>query len=167
MVRVTSEVSVNTSFQNAAAKSVRPDAEPSAGKDNFATLVDSNTSASNDSRRQDNAPRRSDDTHGTSIEIPLDRQEEGEPDFDHPCVICSKQEEASPPIRLTIRIGVDVILALHRLDPLVEGDGVQLFGPDRPGRFGAVGARHDAAELDDPAHQGDDEHRSEGDQGPA
>src|SRR4051812_36893033 len=66
VVRVTSEVSVSTSFQSAAAKSARPDAESSAGKDNFATLVDSNTAASNDSRPQDNAPRRSDDTPAAS-----------------------------------------------------------------------------------------------------
>ncbi|MCK1515046.1 flagellar hook-length control protein FliK [Bradyrhizobium sp. 190] len=60
MVSVTSEVSANASFQNAAARSARPDSEPSAGNDSFAALVASN----NDNRTQDNAPapRRSDDT---------------------------------------------------------------------------------------------------------
>ena len=69
MVSVTSEVSVNTSFQNAAARSARPDSEPSARNDSFATLVDSNTAASNnDNRAQDNAPapRRSDDAQAAS-----------------------------------------------------------------------------------------------------
>ncbi|MBT1510779.1 flagellar hook-length control protein FliK [Bradyrhizobium sp. SRL28] len=69
MVSVTSEVSANTSFQNAAARSARPDSEPSAGNDSFAALVDSNKAASNnDNRTQDNAPtgRRSDDTQAAS-----------------------------------------------------------------------------------------------------
>ena len=69
MVSVTSEVSANTSFQNAAARSARPDSEPSAGNDSFAALVDSNTAASNnDNRTQDNAPapRRSDDAQAAS-----------------------------------------------------------------------------------------------------
>ena len=69
MVSVTSEVSANASFQNAAARSARPDSEPSAGNDSFAALVDSNTAASNnDNRAQDNAPapRRSDDAQAAS-----------------------------------------------------------------------------------------------------
>ena len=68
VVSVTSEVSANTSFQNAAAKSARPDSEP-AGNDSFAALVGSNTAASNnDTRTQDKppAPRRSDDTQAAS-----------------------------------------------------------------------------------------------------
>ena len=68
VVSVTSEVSANTSFQNAAAKSARPDSE-SAGNDSFAALVGSNKAASNnDTRTQDNAPapRRSDDTQAAS-----------------------------------------------------------------------------------------------------
>ena len=69
MVSVTSEVSANASFQNAAARSARLDADPPAGNDSFAALVDSNTAASrNDSRAQDPAPapRRSDDTQAGS-----------------------------------------------------------------------------------------------------
>jgi chemotaxis protein MotD len=69
VVSVTSEVSANASFQNAAAKSARPDSEPSAGNDSFAALVDSNTAASrSDNRAQDQAPapRRSDDTQAAS-----------------------------------------------------------------------------------------------------
>ena len=69
MVSVTSEVSANTSFQNAAAKSARPDSDPPAGNDSFAALVDSNTAASrNDNRAQDQAPapRRSDDAQASS-----------------------------------------------------------------------------------------------------
>ena len=69
MVSVTSEVSANASFQSAAARSARPDSEPSAGNDSFAALVDSNTAASNnDNRAQDNAPapRRSDDAQAAS-----------------------------------------------------------------------------------------------------
>jgi flagellar hook-length control protein FliK len=68
VVSVTSEVSANTSFQSAAAKSARPDSEP-AGNDSFAALVGSNTAANNhDTRTQDNAPapRRSDDTQAAS-----------------------------------------------------------------------------------------------------
>jgi flagellar hook-length control protein FliK len=68
VVSVTSEVSVNTSFQNAAAKAARPDSEP-AGNDSFAALVGSNTAASNnDTRTQDKppAPRRPDDTQAAS-----------------------------------------------------------------------------------------------------
>ena len=68
MVRVTSEVSANASFQNAAAKSARPDSDSPAGNDSFAALVDSNTAASrNDNRAQDQAPapRRSDDTQAS------------------------------------------------------------------------------------------------------
>ena len=58
MVSVTSEVSANASFQNAAARSARPDSEPSAGNDSFAALVDSNTAASNnDNRTQDTRAR--------------------------------------------------------------------------------------------------------------
>jgi flagellar hook-length control protein FliK len=69
VVSVTSEVSANASFQSAAARSARPDSEPSAGNDSFATLVDSNTAASrNDNRTQDPAPtpRRSDDSQTAS-----------------------------------------------------------------------------------------------------
>src|SRR5436853_897090 len=69
VVSVTSEVSANVSFQSAAARSARPDSEPPARNDSFATLVDSNTAASNnDNRTQDNAhaPRRSDDAQATS-----------------------------------------------------------------------------------------------------
>jgi flagellar hook-length control protein FliK len=69
VVSVTSEVSANASFQNAAARSARPDSDPRPGTDSFATLVDSNTAASrNDNRVQDSAPppRRSDDTQTTS-----------------------------------------------------------------------------------------------------
>ncbi|WP_426528393.1 flagellar hook-length control protein FliK [Bradyrhizobium sp. McL0615] len=66
MVSVTSEVSANASFQNAAARSARPDSEPPAGNDSFAALVDSNTAASRNDRAQDSAPapamRRNDDT---------------------------------------------------------------------------------------------------------
>jgi flagellar hook-length control protein FliK len=68
VVSVTSEVSANTSFQNAAAKAARPDSE-SAGNDSFAALVGSKKAASNnDTRTQDNAPgpRRSDDTQAAS-----------------------------------------------------------------------------------------------------
>jgi flagellar hook-length control protein FliK len=68
VVSVTSEVSANTSFQNAAAKSARPDSEP-AGNDSFAALVGSNTAANNnDTRTQDNVPgpRRSGDTQAAS-----------------------------------------------------------------------------------------------------
>ncbi|WP_065753327.1 flagellar hook-length control protein FliK [Bradyrhizobium paxllaeri] len=69
MVSVTSEVSANASFQTAAARSARPDAEPSAGNDSFAALVDSNTAASRDDHRAPDtapAPRRSDDTPAAS-----------------------------------------------------------------------------------------------------
>ena len=69
MVSVTSEVSANASFQNAAARSARPDSEPPARNDSFATLVDSNTAASrNDNRAPDAppAPRRSDDAQAAS-----------------------------------------------------------------------------------------------------
>ena len=64
MVSVTSEVSANASFQSAAARSARPDSEPTAGNDSFAALVDSNTAASRNDRAQDSAPapRRNDDT---------------------------------------------------------------------------------------------------------
>jgi flagellar hook-length control protein FliK len=66
VVSVTSEVSANASFQNAAARSARPDSEPPAGNDSFAALVDSNTAASRNDRAQDSAPapapRRTDDT---------------------------------------------------------------------------------------------------------
>jgi chemotaxis protein MotD len=68
VVSVTSEVSANASFQNAAAKSARPDSDPPAGNDSFAALVDSNTAASrNDNRAQDQAPapRRSDDAQAS------------------------------------------------------------------------------------------------------
>src|SRR5215207_4416718 len=68
VVSVTSEVSANTSFQNAAAKSARPDSE-SARNDSFAALVGNKPAASNnDNRTQDNAPapRRSDDTQAAS-----------------------------------------------------------------------------------------------------
>ena len=76
MVSVTSDVSANTSFQNAAAKSARPDSEPSAGNDSFAALVDSNTAARQQrSRAQDSAPapRRSDD-NASSVRQSLARQ---------------------------------------------------------------------------------------------
>ena len=69
VVSVTSEVSANTSFQNAAARSARPDSEPPVRNDSFAALVDSNTAASNnDTRTQDNAPapRRADDAQAAS-----------------------------------------------------------------------------------------------------
>ena len=69
MVSVTSEVSANASFQNAAARSARPDSEPPARNDSFAALVDNNTAASNnDNRAQDNAPapRRYDDAQAAS-----------------------------------------------------------------------------------------------------
>jgi chemotaxis protein MotD len=69
VVSVTSEVSANASFQNAAARSARPDSEPSAGHDSFAALVGSNTPAGNrDNRAQDNAPapRRPDDAQAAS-----------------------------------------------------------------------------------------------------
>jgi flagellar hook-length control protein FliK len=69
VVSVTSEVSANTSFQNATARSARLDSEPPARNDSFATLVDSNTAASNnDNRTQDSAPapRRSDDAQAAS-----------------------------------------------------------------------------------------------------
>ena len=69
MVSVTSEVSANASFQSAAARSARPDAEPSAGNDSFGALVHSNTAASrNDNRAPDPAPapRRADDKQATS-----------------------------------------------------------------------------------------------------
>jgi flagellar hook-length control protein FliK len=74
VVSVTSEVSANASFQNAAARSARPDSEPSARNDSFAALVDSNSAASNndnraqENRSQDNAPapRRSDDAQAAS-----------------------------------------------------------------------------------------------------
>jgi flagellar hook-length control protein FliK len=64
VVSVTSEISANASFQNAAARSARPDSDPRPGTDSFATLVDSNTAASrSDNRAHDSAPspRRSDD----------------------------------------------------------------------------------------------------------
>jgi flagellar hook-length control protein FliK len=69
VVSVTSEVLANASFQNAAARSARPDSEPSGRNDSFATLVDSNTAASrNDNRAPDTppAPRRSDDAQAAS-----------------------------------------------------------------------------------------------------
>src|SRR6185437_11013273 len=73
VVSVTSEVLANASFQNAQAKSARADSGQSAGNDSFATLVDSNTAASNnDNRAQDRArdsapaPRRSDDSQAAS-----------------------------------------------------------------------------------------------------
>jgi flagellar hook-length control protein FliK len=69
VVSVTSEVSANTSFQNAAARSARLDSEPSAGTGSFAALVDSNTTASNNDNRAPDAapaPRRSDDAQATS-----------------------------------------------------------------------------------------------------
>lgn len=74
MVRVTSEVAANTSFQNAAAKSARPDTEPSSGNDRFAAMVDSNTAASRNDRAPDPAPapRRSDNSQPASDSRPRD-----------------------------------------------------------------------------------------------
>ncbi|KRR18333.1 flagellar hook-length control protein FliK [Bradyrhizobium retamae] len=68
MVSVTSEVSANASFQSAAARSARPDSDPPARNDSFASLVDSNTAASHNDRAQDAAPspRRSDDAQSAS-----------------------------------------------------------------------------------------------------
>ncbi len=73
MVSVTSEVLANASFQNAQAKSARADSGQSAGKDSFATLVDSNTAATNNDNRaqdraRDSAPaaRRPDDSQAAS-----------------------------------------------------------------------------------------------------
>lgn len=73
MVRVTSEASASTSFQNAAAKSARPEVEPSTGNDRFAAMVDSNTASRND-RAPDPAPvpRRSDNTPPASDSRPRD-----------------------------------------------------------------------------------------------
>src|SRR4029079_4243319 len=57
VVSVTSEVLANASFQNAAARSARPDSEPSGRSDSFATLVDRHTAARrNDNRAPDTPP---------------------------------------------------------------------------------------------------------------
>lgn len=77
MVSVTSEVLANASVQSAPARSVRPDPNPPAGNDSFASLIDSNASH-HDSRiqagSQDNSPpasqapalRRADDSQGST-----------------------------------------------------------------------------------------------------
>src|SRR4051812_8725174 len=62
VVSVTSEALANLSFQGAPARSGRPDSERSAGSDNFATLVGSNTAASSDNRAPEPAPRRTEDS---------------------------------------------------------------------------------------------------------
>src|SRR5690349_16601710 len=66
VVGFTSEVSANASFQNAAARSARPDSELPTRNDSFATLVDSNTAASRNDNRTPDAPRRSDDAQAAS-----------------------------------------------------------------------------------------------------
>lgn len=74
MVRVTSEASASTTFQNAAAKSARPEVETSTGNDRFAAMVDSNTAASRNDRAPDPAPapRRTDNTPPASDSRPRD-----------------------------------------------------------------------------------------------